>query len=65
MVLLTVWLYSNWDTTTSMQHKARSANKGHQTGNKKKKGEIDEEKCGSVTKKRHTQYETQLNHFHR
>lgn len=31
----------------------------------KKKGEIDEEKCGSVTKKRHTQYETQLNHFHR
>lgn len=53
MVLSTVWLYSNWDTTTSMQHKARSANKGHQTGNKKK-GEIDEEKCGSVTKKRQT-----------
>lgn len=37
MVLLTVWLYSNWDTTTSMQHKARSANRGRQTGNKKKK----------------------------
>lgn len=37
MALLTVWLYSNWDKTTSMQHKARSANKGPQTGNKKRR----------------------------
>ena len=37
MVLLTVWLYSNWDITTSMQHKAQSAHKGRETGNKQKK----------------------------
>lgn len=51
MGLLTVWLYSNWDMTTSMQHKAQSANKGHETGNKKREKSI---KCGSKAKKRHT-----------
>lgn len=29
--LLPVWLDSNWDMTTSMQHKAQPANKGHKT----------------------------------
>lgn len=67
MVLLTVWLYSNWDMTTSMQHKAQPANKGRQTGNKqtKKKAEINKKKCGSMTKKRQDRLWNKLNHFHR